>query len=142
MSKKLSLPYIAVLLCLTACYSKHKQLWATANFDGGTVRITSYQKPLGPQGYELTIAARYELKKKPDAMSNEYFQYQLGKKMKLVVGKDTISPSLFYYLPLIREDQKEIDCRYVLSSAERGEPKRFIIDDSLFRFNQLTLPIQ
>jgi hypothetical protein len=136
---------LGLLGLFASCSSKRKpaeSIESTADFSLGKIRMINKVKPQA-DGHELTLMTRYELKKNglgPE-LSN-YFQYQLGGKIKLLVGNDTIEPSLFYYVPLANELQKEIDCKYVLQAADLDKPKRVIIQDSILEFNKVDISLK
>jgi hypothetical protein len=130
-----------VVCCCFSCASGPKQKTEpplSADFALGKINVVKQSKAQNG-GYELTLLTRYELKKQLDPSLSNYFQYQLGKKISLVIGKDTIQPSLSYYVPLIDGVQKEIDCKYLLQDAEKDKPKRMIINDAILDFNKVDI---
>ena len=130
---------IILFIACESCSDTKKPVPMKALFDGGEVQFIQSSTETAT-GYELTLMSRYWLDKKElsPELSN-YFQYQLGKKVKLVIGADTILPSLFYYIPLIGEKEKEIDLKYNLEKKQSGQRKRIIIDDSVFNLYKINL---
>lgn len=128
-----------VFIACTSCSGSKKAVPMKALFDGGEVQFLHKGVATG-SGYELTLMSRYWLDKKElsPELSN-YFQYQLGKKIKLVIGSDTLAPALFYYLPLIAENEKEIDVKYRLEENQINQRKKIIIDDSVFNLHKINL---
>jgi hypothetical protein len=132
---------VSLLLMIISCREHNKLRHYDHTFQLGKVSIAQRQKQV-EGGLEIAVFSRYQLEKALDEETSTYFQYQLGRRMKMVVGEDTIQPSLFYYVPLLSEKEKEIDCRYLISNENASQPKRLIIDDSLFQFNKVSIAIQ
>ena len=106
-------------------------------------KMTAFKKEKAVEGgVELTIITRYELLKGLESGTSNYFQYQLGNKIKLVVGRDTISPSLSYYVPLLKDKELEIDCKYLLTKEQTPLHRYLIVDDSIYNFQRINIPIQ
>src|SRR5437868_9952037 len=101
------------------CHERKKYTAQEAKFELGKILVFHTVK-----NNELTLINRYELDKPhlSPSLSN-YFQYELGNKIKLVIGKDTIKPGVSYYVPLLSEKQREIDCKYMLDDAALNKPK-------------------
>ena len=129
---------IAVTSLLYGCISKKKQDVLTADFSLGKMKVIKKEKKLDDT-IELTLMTRYELKKGISGGLNNYFQYELGNKIKLVINNDTIKPGLSYYVPLISEAEKEIDCTYLLQKSDADKIKRIIVDDSILGFNKINI---
>jgi hypothetical protein len=122
-----------------SCSSKRKPEVFSADFDLGKMKILSQSKQVA-EGYELTLITRYELKNKilnPELST--YFQYHLGNKINLVIDGDTIKPGLAYYVPLISETEKEIDCKYLLEKGDMDKAKRIIVNDSILGLNTVNI---
>jgi len=125
-----------------SCNSKKKLPVLTADFELGKIKMISSVKEQ-PEGHELTMITKFELKKDnlgPEL--NTYFQYHLGDKIKLVIGNDTIKPALSYYVPMVNELEKEIDCKYILQAKDLDKPKRVIIHDSILDFNKVDISLK
>jgi hypothetical protein len=121
---------------------KQKPQALSAVFQLGTVRFISSQKKTD-KGYEFTLMSRYNINKKElNSVVNNYFHYQLGKHIKLLVGQDTISPALSYSMPLIADTEKEVDCKYQVSDADIGKPKRIIYTDSIYDLEKINISIK
>jgi len=134
-----SLLLIAFAGLMASCKNKPRQAPFNATFALGQVKLIHNQKTL-QGGEELTLMTRFELNKKGmNAETSNYFQYQLGKKIKLVIDKDTLTPGLFYYIPLINETEKEIDSKFLISAENNTKTKQVIIDDTLFDFNKINI---
>lgn len=140
------LKWIMVLSGLTglcsSCNSKKMPAVSTADFALGKIKMISTVKQQGDI-QELTMITKFELKKAglgPEL--NTYFQYYLGDKIKLLMGKDTLKPALSYYVPLVNELEKEIDCKYILQSKDLDKPKRVIIHDSILDFNKVDISLK
>jgi hypothetical protein len=130
---------ISMLYLLHSCAAKEKQTVMTAVFDLGQIRMIHTEKET-PRGTELTLMTRFMLKEKGlNVEMSNYFQYQLGSRIKIVVGKDTIRPVLDYYLPLIDVSVKEINSKYMLSEADMNAPKRIIINDTILGLNKVNI---
>jgi len=130
-----------IVLC-TGCNSKKKPTVLTGDFALGKIKMISSVKQQGDV-HELTMITKFELKKDnlgPEL--NTYFQYHLGDKIKLLIGNDTIKPALAYYVPLVNELEKEIDCKYVLKTLDLDKPKRMIIHDSILDFNKVDISLK
>lgn len=124
------------------CSSKKAPVVSTADFALGKIKMISSVKEQ-QDAHELTVITKFELKKDnmgPDL--NTYFQYQLGDKIKLLIGTDTIKPALSYYVPLINELEKEIDSKYVLQTKDLDKPRRVIIHDSILDFNKVDISLK
>jgi hypothetical protein len=130
---------ILVFIAGESCSESKKAVPMKALFDGGEVQFL-HKGAATASGYELTLMSRYWLDKKElsPELSN-YFQYQLGKKIKLVIGNDTVAPALFYYIPLIAENEKEIDLKFRLEKEQVDQVKKIIIDDSVFNLHKINL---
>ena len=110
-----------------------------AKFELGDITFFSKSKDVG-EASELTLVTRFELKN--DALSDDmssYFQYQLGKNISLVIDNDTLQPSLSYYVPIIKENQKEIDCKYLLDKKYHNKSKRVIINEKMLGFEKINV---
>jgi hypothetical protein len=122
----------------SSCGQK-KQEAMTGKFRLGTIRIISKQQP-ADAGTELTLMSRFEFEKNaPHAELNNYFQYELGKKIKLVVAADTIGPSLDYFIPLIKDNESEIDSKFIIPPGGMDKPKRIIITDTILDFEKVNI---
>ncbi len=134
---------MSMICIMNGCNSDSKKGQpVSAKFELGTIQFYHKQKEI-PEGYELSLVTRYTVDdKKIDDETSNYFQYQLGKKIKLVIGSDTILPGLFYYVPLIRETEKEVDCKYILTASDIKKEKRVIIDDSILDFNKINVSLK
>ncbi len=136
------LTVLLVLLLLSGCRTAEKQKPVTAMFQLGEIKFLTAKKKTD-KGYELTLMSRFQLTKK--GMSSElsnYFQYQLGSKIQLVAGKDTLKPLLSYYIPLIQETEKEIDCKYQVPEASIDKPKRILFADSVLDLEKINITIK
>lgn len=125
------------------CKSKGREIETySAKFQLGTVQFASSEKSI-TAGHELTLLSRWQIdSKKRDRTLNNYFQYELGKKIKLIIGgTDTIIPGLSYYVPLMKETEREIDCKYILSAEDIKKPKRIIIDDPMLDLNKINITL-
>lgn len=130
---------MAIVFLLCGCSVKKKQPVFTADFSLGKMKVIKKEKELA-EGVELTLMTRYALKKElGSAGLSTYFQYELGNKIKLVINNDTIKPSLTYYVPLISETEKEIDCKYMLKKEDADRVKRIIVNDSILDFNKINI---
>lgn len=128
-------------LCI-GCKSKKIQPVSSAEFALGKINMISTVKQ-NAGIHELTLMTRFVLKKNivgPDL--NTYFQYQLGSKIMLLIENDTIKPALFYYIPLVNELEKEINCKYILQANDLDKPKRIIINDSILDFNKVAISLK
>lgn len=124
---------------LYGCKSAYRQKPLKAVFQSGEMHFISTRKPVSG-GYELTLMARCFLNKTDVSPElNNYFQYQLGKKIKLVIGKDTLSPAISYAVPLLRETNKEIDCKYLLTEENMAKPTHIIVDDNVLDLDKINL---
>jgi hypothetical protein len=128
----------SMTMLLFACQAEKKLQPPAAEFANGSVRIVTNGKET-EDGHEVRVRSRFQLKKELNSDASTYFQYQLGKNIKLIVNNDTIAPSLSYYVPLIDGKQKEIDCTYLLSAEESKSFKRLIVDDNLLDLNQINI---
>jgi hypothetical protein len=125
-------------ILITSCNNK-KIVPLTANFELGKIRVIEKRKTVS-EGQELTLMVRFEIeKKKQQRNATEYFQYQLGKKIKVVIDKDTLQPLISYYLPLINDVEKEIDVKFLISQSNISKEKKIIIQDSIFNFNKVNI---
>jgi|GEM_PF-2600654 len=124
-----------------SCSESKKAAPVKALFDGGEVQFL-HKGVATDSGYELTLMSRYWLDRKDlsPELSN-YFQYQLGKKIRLVIGSDTLEPALFYYIPLIAGNEKEIDLKYRLEEKQINQKKKIVIEDSVFNLHKINLAI-
>jgi len=132
--------YLFIGSCFS-CASPSKQKTEpalTADFALGKINVARQLKAQDSV-YELTLQTRYELKKQLDPRLSNYFQYQLGKKISLIIGTDTIAPNLSYYVPLLSDVQKEIDCKYMLQDSDKDKPKRIIINDAILNFDKVDI---
>jgi hypothetical protein len=130
---------VAVLHFIGGCKDKKKQVPLSADFKLGKINVINTRKVV-ENGEELTLMTRFELgNKKINAELSNYFQYQLGKKIKLIIEGDTLNPVLFYYLPLINEAQKEIDVKFLINGPAIYKEKRMIIQDSILDFNKVNI---
>jgi hypothetical protein len=139
--KHLILVMVVTGLCM-GCNSKKKLPVSSADFALGKINMISTVKQ-NAGVHELTLMTRFALKKNnigPDL--NTYFQYQLGGKIMLLIEKDTIKPALFYYIPLVNELEKEIDCKYILQAKDLDKPKSIIINDSILDFNKVAISLK
>ena len=127
-------------LCLTIGSScRTKKVPLTSDFKLGKIKIIDVKKAT-EAGEEITLMTRFEFKKNQlNGEQSNYFQYQLGKKIKLVLGKDTLQPVLFYYIPMINELEKEIDVKFLISKQNIDKTKRIIIHDSILDFNKINI---
>jgi hypothetical protein len=125
-------------ILIASCNNK-KTVPLTANFDLGKIKIIEKRKTI-PEGQELTLMVRFEIeRKKQQRNATEYFQYQLGKQIKVVIDKDTLQPLISYYLPLINDLEKEIDVKFLITDNNIDKVKRIIIQDSVFNFNKVNI---
>jgi len=130
---------LLIMICTSCSSSQKKVVPLSAEFALGKINIITKMQQ-AEAGNELTLISRYDLKKdKMGADLNNYFQYHLGDKIRVLIGNDTIKPSLSYYVPLIDEKQKEIDCKYLLQVSDLGKPKRIIIADSVLDLNKVDI---
>ncbi len=128
-----------ITICSSCSSTKQKLVPLTAEFELGKINIIHKVEPVSG-GNELTLISRYELKKdNMGASLSNYFQYHLGGKIRVLIGNDTIKPSISYYVPLIDEKEKEIDCKYLLQASDLSKPKRIIIVDSILEFNKVDI---
>jgi len=128
-----------ILLFLIGCAAKPKQKALTADFRLGQVKCIHISKAVAT-GEELTLMTRFELNNKGiGGELNNYFQYQLGKKIQLVINGDTLKPLLFYYIPLINDQEKEIDSKFLISDSTKDKPKQIIITDTILDFNKVNI---
>jgi hypothetical protein len=131
-----------LLICtvgLCSCKTKPKQTALTADFQLGKIKILHTEKER-EYGQELTLLCRFELNKQQlnPELSN-YFQYRLGRNIKLVIHDDTLNPVLDYYLPLIDPAVKEINAKFKIGKADADAPKRIIINDTILEFNKVNI---
>lgn len=129
---------MVIISLLFSCVSQKKQEVLAADFSLGKMKVIKKEKVLDG-GTEVTLVTRYELKKRIDGSLSTYFQYELGDKIKLVINNDTIKPRLSYYVPLISETEKEIDCRYLLQKKDMDKSKRIIVHDSILGFDKINI---
>ncbi|RYZ22587.1 MAG: hypothetical protein EOO16_08485 [Chitinophagaceae bacterium] len=137
---------IALYLCfaLAACAptASKERAPEKARFKDGQLQAR-YQQKQTAEGIEATVVARFELARPLDDPDlSTYFQYRLGEHIRLVAGTDTLAPALHYYVPLLSEMQKEIDCAFVLTPGQNARKKRLIIQDSLLEFDKVNLSLQ
>lgn len=126
-------------LLITGCNTKKKIKPLTANFEFGKIKIIDKRREIS-EGQELTLMVRFEIERKKQQLNtSEYFQYQLGKKIKVVIGKDTLQPLIFYCLPLINDLEKEIDVKFLIPQSNIDKLKQIIIEDSVFNFNKVNI---
>jgi hypothetical protein len=137
---KAALIVISVLM-VQGCTTHKKEQLPKGAFALGTVEFMQRKKQL-LAGEELTLISRYHLGRNAlDGEMSNYFQYQLGKHIKIVSGTDTLPPSLSFYVPLISDDTKEINCKYLLPDTLVGRPKRVIIDDRIMDLNKINISL-
>jgi hypothetical protein len=135
-TKILSLAVYGILII--GCNNK-KLVPLTDSFELGKIKVIEKRKTIS-EGQELTLMIRLEIeRKKQQRNATEYFQYQLGKKIKVVIDKDTLQPLISYYLPLINDLEKEIDAKFLITHSNINKQKRIIIQDSLFNFNKVNI---
>ena len=109
---------------------KQKPIEITGSW--GSARFYPVKKQVNNQE-EVTLIARFKLlDKQLSSERSTYFQYELGKKIKLVIDNDTVPPSLFYYVPLINESEKQIDTKFLLGKEYQNKTRKIIIEDSSF----------
>jgi hypothetical protein len=133
----LSLAILGILVI--GCNNKKKIMPLTAQFELGKIRVIEKRKTIS-EGQELTLMVRFEIeKKKQQRNATEYFQYQLGKKIKVVIDTDTLQPLISYYLPLINDVEKEIDVKFLIIQSNISKEKKIIIQDSIFNFNKVNI---
>src|SRR5436190_17894226 len=131
---------IVTLYFIVGCSGSKKQVPLSADFKLGKINAISTRKTLATGQEELTLMTRFELgQKKINGELSNYFQYQLGKKIKLIIEGDTLNPVLFYYLPLISETEKEIDVKFLIDKQSVEKTKQIIINDSILDFNKINI---
>lgn len=138
----MKLTLFIIIISLVACSQRNKNESFKGSFDLGEVIFFTKSKEIGEKT-ELSLVARFELKKEglSDDLSS-YFQYELGKKINLVIDNDTLSPNLSYYVPIIKENQKEIDCKYILDKNSINKTMHVIINDNILGFNKINVLIK
>lgn len=144
MSTKSILLLFLLNLAIGSCQRQkaQKHIALSAPFDLGKVNFRTKTKRAGEK-YEVTVISRFDLEKNGfDGELSNYFQYQLGKKIKMIVDHDTVNPSLSFYVPLTSENEKEIDCKYVIDDREVKIQKQLIIDDTILNFNKVKIVFQ
>lgn len=119
------------LLLAAACNSRQQAApLRKTSFPGGQLQVAQKVLSQGGGG-EQQVRFRFRLDRKfRDAAYAQYLQYELGGRLRLVAGKDTVAPSLFYYVPLIGEEEREIDCHFRLpDGVSRGN--QVFLNDSI-----------
>ncbi len=112
-----------------------------AEFNGGKVYMYATQKPANG-GQEILVRTMFELSSKKTAMEmSHYFQYQLGKHIRLIVNGDTLKPKLTYYVPVINELRKEIDAKFLISGVAPGKKRQVIIADSTQELHKINISL-
>ncbi len=132
---------LLLAVAMVSCSKSNRSAGMSADFRAGKIRIHEQKRDTGSTD-ELTLRVKFELTfNHMNAALNQHFQYQLGKNMRIVAGKDTIEPSLSYYVPLIKDSEKEIDVQFLVGKAMNG-PKQFIIQDTVLGLDKINIPFK
>lgn len=128
-----------IFLLIMGC--KRKNAISFIDFEGGRASF-AYSHNTVEDKNELVVRSRFELK--PEYISsdwNNYFQYNIEKKIRLVINGDTILPVLSFYVPLIHENIREIDSKFLLNKENTVEKKEIIITDSILGLENIHFKI-